>query len=123
MFSRTPSVDGYGDRQDIADARDFSDAARMAEYQAMLMTQSENAIDQAMTEWGTDWDAVPLTHIIADMLVKECYEKLILKSQVFWDVESVNEALIEACIVLGLDSEEYCASWTNNGCNINLRLV
>lgn len=123
MFSPTPSVDGYGDRRDIADAKDFGDAARIAERKRIELTQSEAALDRAVSEWGWASSAQPITEIVLEMIEAECYSIQLLKSEVIWDVESISEAVTEACIQLGLSDEEFAPSYHDLGNEIALRLV
>ncbi|GAA6622810.1 hypothetical protein [Scytonema sp. NUACC26] len=114
-------VDGFGDRPDIADARS------KAEMQIMENKDRERfeiklAVDRGR-EWGTSINAQLITVIVREMLEKECYQRLVLKNNVVWDVETLSEALTEACIYLSLSDEEFAPSYHDLGNEIDLRLV
>lgn len=75
-------------------------------------------------EYGTSANAKHLAIWIEEMLQAECYGRLLLKSEVLWPEDlDLGEALEDACIQLGLSSEEFAPSVHDQGHEIDLRLV
>lgn len=107
---RVASVDGYGDRDDIALARDRQQG-QILENQANERVKLHERLIKA-EEYGTSPDAENISVIVQKMIENETWSQLLCKSHVIWDVESIHEAVTEACIQMGLSDEEY-SPWIN----------
>lgn len=118
---RSQSVDGFGDRDDLALERDRQQG-QIRENKARELAELDEAVDRAR-EYGTSSDARPITQIVREMLEGERYSRLLLKSQVIWDADSISEALTEACIQLGLSDEEFSPTYHDQGNEIDIRLI
>lgn len=118
---RSLSTDGYGDRDDIALARSVAEGT-IIENQAKDRAKISQAVDAAR-EYGSALEAENISEVVRKMIESECWSKLFLKSQIIWDVETVSEAITEACIVLGLGDEEYAPSVHDQGNEIEISLV
>lgn len=118
---RSLSTDGYGDRDDIALARSVAEGT-IIENQAKDRAKISQAVDAAR-EYGSALEAENISEVVRKMIESECWSKLFLKSQIIWDVETVSEAIAEACIVLGLGDEEYAPSVHDQGNEIEISLV
>jgi hypothetical protein len=116
---RVASIDGWGESDDQALARDRA-RETIEDNRRKNWDEAERAVDNAR-EYGSNPDAQQLSAIIKDMLMKECYGKKILKSLIVGDME-LGEALNEACIQLGLDEEEYSPYSHDLGDEISLSL-
>lgn len=118
---RSVSTDGCGDRDDIALARSVAEGT-ILENQAKDRAKISQAVDAAR-EYGTSSQAENISEIVCKMIERECWSKLVLKSQIIWDVETISEAITEACIVLGLGDEDF-SPWVNDcGDQIEISLV
>lgn len=118
---RVASVDGFGERDDIALARD-KQSPSLWESEKRELAGLDKAIANATT-YGTASDAQPITQIVQEMLERECYEKLMLKSEIVWNVGTLSEAVNEACIQLGLSDEDFSPSFHDLGNEVDIRLV
>jgi hypothetical protein len=110
-----------GDRPDILLAQDRS----LSQIRDTQERERLDAMDRlnAAQEWGTSEDAKPITQIVKEMIQRKCWGKLVLKRHVIWDVETISEAVTEACIALGLGDEEFSPSLHDQGCEIQITLV
>lgn len=52
----------------------------------------------------------PITEIVRELIEQEKSQCLIDSAQIEWDVESIHEAVQEACIYMGLGTEEFSPS-------------
>lgn len=117
---RVASLDGFGDRDDIALERD-KQQGQILENQANERAEIRQRLLDA-GEYGTSDNAENLSEIVKEMIENEVGSKLVYKSNVLWDIDSIHEAVTEACITLGLGDEEF-SPWTNdNGFEIELGL-
>lgn len=106
---RVGSVDGFGISDDKALEMDkFQEQIR--ENQANEKFEHYQKLTEA-DEYGDGDKAENISEIVKKMIEQERYSKLTCKSHVIWDVDSIHEAVTEACIRLGLGSEEF-APWT-----------
>jgi hypothetical protein len=114
------STDGQGDRDDIALAK-YRSEVQIAENKRKTLDETDAAIDRA-GEWG-DCNQQTITDLIIEMLRRGTSSMLGNKSDIFWgDIESVSEALNEACISEGLDEECYAPSIRVDGFEYEIRL-
>ncbi len=123
---KVASVDGYGDRDDIALERDRQWENRPPNgYTRWEDYHADEALKLNSTTYGTASTARPIAQIVEEMIKGECYSKLILCSDVIWpdDEYTIHDAVDEACIQLGLDSEEFSASIHDQGHEIEIRLI
>lgn len=118
---RVASVDGYGDRDDIALARDKAQG-QAKENQANERAEMHQRLIEAQ-EYGTNSAAENISDIVQKMIENQVYSKLVLKSQVIWDVESISEAVTDACICLGLGDDEFAPYVNDQGNQIEITLV
>jgi hypothetical protein len=112
MNFRVASVDSFGDRDDIALARDRAQG-QIRENQADQRLFFAESLLRATTEYGTSDSAENISEIVLSMIRNEVYSKTLLKAHIVWDVDSIWEAVNEACIRLGLGDDEY-SPWTND---------
>lgn len=118
---RVASVDGFGDRDDIALERD-KNQGQIKENQADERAIHHQALIDSC-EYGTSSEAQNLSEIVEKMILTENYSQLLLKSHVIWDVDSISEAVTEACIRLGLSDEEFSPDLNDQGGNqVNIEL-
>lgn len=115
------SIDGFGERDDIALARE-KDLLQISENKDRERFEAIEAVANA-TVFGSSSTAEPLSKIVQQMLEKGSYQALMLKSQIVWDVDSISEALNEACIQLGLDEEEFAPHLSDQGNEVEITLV
>lgn len=108
---RVASVDGFGDRDDIALARDKNQGEILENQANERAAIHERLLDAG--EYATSNDAENISEIVRKMIENEIGSKLVYKYQVIWDVDSIHEAVTEACIRLGLGDDEY-SPWTND---------
>jgi hypothetical protein len=109
-----------GDRPDILLAQDRS-LGQIRDNQERDRLAAMDRLDAAR-KWGTSANAKPITQIIRGMIQRECWSKLVLKQHVIWDVESISEAVTEACIILGLGDEEFSPDYQDQGSEIQITL-
>jgi hypothetical protein len=115
----TQSVDGVGDRDDIALARD-KQQGQIVENKEKERFETIEKI--ALAESFGDEFATPLSKIVEKMIESEVYSKLLIKQEVFMDFETISEALTEACIQLGLPDEEFSPSLHCTGHEVEICL-
>ena len=108
---RVASIDGFGDRDDIALARD-KNQGQILENQANERAATHEALINSL-EYGTSSDAENISQIVKKMIENDIRSKLINKSHIIWDVDSISEAVTEACISLALGDDEY-NPWVND---------
>lgn len=118
---RVASVDGYGDRDDIALARDRSQG-QILENQANEKAKTHQRLIEAQ-EYATSGSAKNISTIVQEMIADEKYSMLCLKSHIIWDVESISEAVTDACVQLGLGDDEFSPHINDLGCEIEITLV
>jgi len=102
MFSPVASTDGYGDRDDIALARSRDqDQIRENQYKAWSSSPPT-------PEWG-DINQQSIVELLVQMLRRGSASSRGYKDQVHWPsgVETISEAVCEACIIEGLDEDCY----------------
>jgi hypothetical protein len=115
------SIDGFGDRDDIALARDkangqITDNARKHE------TETHEALLKA-SEWG-DLNQQSIVDLIVEMLRRGSMSMLGNKKDIYWgEIETISEALTGACIIEGLDDEYYSPSIRCEGFEYEVRLI
>ena len=120
---RVASVDGFGERDDLALERDRAYENRPPQgYTRWEDYEADEKARKNADSYGTSSKAKPISKIIEEMLENECYQKLLNKSEITWDLE-LAEALTEACIQLGLSDEEFAPSIHDLGFEIDLRLI
>lgn len=90
------------ERSDIQLAHDKA-VQQARENQVRDQMQS---MDLPLPQYGGS-DATPITQIVRDMIQNNQMRSLWFKQQVAWDVETLSDAVDEACISLGLSSEDY----------------
>lgn len=117
---RVASVDGYGEKDDIALANDRAEGQKL-ENQTQEMVARHQAI-LASLEYGTSEDAKNISQIVKEMIESEVGSKSLNKSDVVWDVETISDAVTEACIILGLDDEQYSPWTTSRGFTLEISL-
>lgn len=117
----TQETDGYGERIDIARARE-KDILQITENKDSQRFQIIERV-QRSSDFGTATNAKPLSSVVQEMLEQERYCQLFYKSEIQWDVESISEALNEACIKLGLDEEEFAPAWNDLGDQVEITLI
>jgi hypothetical protein len=99
MTTRCYEVDGYGDRSDIALEKDRSEGTKIDNYYA--------GMSRPLPEPTISENAYPITEIVK-RLIQEGKNEINLQLQtVEWDVETIHEAVLEACIYLGLAEEDF----------------
>lgn len=108
---KVASVDGFGDRDDIALETDRQQG-QILENQANERAATHQKLIAA-GEYGTSSSAENISEIVKKMIETESWSKLVYKSDVIWDVDSISEAVTEACIYLGLGDDEY-SPWVND---------
>ncbi|MEG4251084.1 hypothetical protein [Microcoleus sp. Pol10D4] len=108
---RVASVDGFGDRDDIALARDKSQGQILENQANERVATHAKLLDAG--EYGTNSDAQNISQVVKEMIENEVGSKLVYKSYVIWDVDSIGEAVTEACICLGLGDDEF-SPWVND---------
>lgn len=113
------SVDGFGDRDDIVLAREKSQGT-IRENQRNEEAQRHARIADAQ-KYSEDGE--PITRIVKRMIERESYGALLLKQDIRWDVETLSEAVTEACIQLGLSDEDFSPSLVDQGHEVEIRLV
>lgn len=121
MFTPTPATDGYGEREDMALARDRN-WMRIQEAKERERGETDAAIARSQ-QWGISSTAQPISLIVREMIEQERFSRLLLKSDVIWDVKSIHDAVDEACIALCLDCDEFSANYQDKGNQIDLCLV
>jgi len=123
----TVSVDGFGDRDDIALAKDREYENRPpAGYTRWEDYHADEALKANANSYGTSSSARPIAEIVQAMLEADCYSKLILCAEVTWPEDedyTIYSAMEEACIVLGLGSEEFAPTIHHQGSEIEIRLM
>jgi len=120
MHTPTVSVDGYGDRDDIALARSRSED-RIVENKMREQYETDAAIDNA-SDWG-DLNQQSIVDLIVEMMRRGTASMLGNKRDVFWgEIETISEAVNEACIIEGLDEEVYSPSLRVDGFEYEIRL-
>lgn len=67
-------------------------------------------------------NGTPISKIVLSMIEKNSMRSLWYKHQVYWDVEDVHEATTDACIQLGLSSEEFSPYIIDKGDQIEILL-
>lgn len=82
------SVDGYGDRDDMALARD-RDQGRILENQTLERLKSIPEAEYAESVY----QGLPITQIVREMAQANQHRRLYYKHQIFWDVESIHDAV------------------------------
>lgn len=120
-------TDGYGDRPDMVLAKDREYENRPpAGYTRWEDYHADQAAMANYDTYGSASNAQPVEKLVIGMLKAECYSKLFLKSEVVWpDSEdyTIHDAVNEACIELGLSSDEFSASIHDQGNEIEVRLI
>jgi hypothetical protein len=114
------SIDGYGDRDDIALARSRSEDL-IVENKMKEQYATDAAID-AGAEWG-DLNQQSIVDLIVEMLRRGSGSMLGNKRDIFWgEIESISEAMNEACIIEGLDEDAYAPTLRVDGFEYEIRL-
>lgn len=110
---------GYGDRPDIALIRDRQQGEARDRAAADLFSGQEAAIQGS--EWGTALYAKKLSTIAIELIEKEKARAFFFKEQVVPDLEW-GEAVEEACIRLGLGSEDFSPHFLDLGDQVELSI-
>lgn len=117
---RVASVDGFEGRDDIALARDKAQG-QIVENQANEKAATHEALINSL-EYSTSADAENISQIVKKMIENEIGSKLVCKSHIIWDVDSIHEAVTEACIHLGLGDDEFSPWVSDQGYEIEIGL-
>lgn len=124
---RVASIDGFGDRDDIALAKDRENENRPPNgYTRWEDYHAAQELKANSNSWGVAAHAIPVAQQIEAMLASECYSKLFLKSEIVWPNDedyTINSALEEAATNLGLDSDDFLASIHDQGSEVEIRLL
>lgn len=115
------SVDGYGDRDDIALERDRAQGIISDRYHQELMKREEDLYNSG--KFGTSSTAMDLTEILAFMLENETYNVLKYCNDVKVRYDSPYEHLNEVCIRLGLSDEEISLDFNKSGDQVNISIL
>lgn len=115
------SIDGFGDRDDIALANDHQEG-QLQENKAIEQYQTHKALIES-TSWSEDPNQQSIVDLIVEMLRRGSSSMLGNKRDVYWGaIESISEAVNEACILEGLDEEVYSPSIRTDGFEYEIRL-
>lgn len=121
------SRDGSMERPDMQLAKDREHNNRPPKgYTRWDDYHADEALKANANSYGTSSAARPIAEIVQGMLEVECYLKLMLCSEVAWPEDedyTICSAVEEACIVLGLDYEEFAPTIHHLGNEIEIRLV
>ena len=116
------SIDGIGERDDIALERDRQQNNRPPDgYTRWEDYHAAEAQKLNATSFGISSDAQPISSIVQAMVEAECWGKICLKSQVDLDMD-ICEALTETCIQLGVSDEEFAPNIIDQGNQIEINL-
>lgn len=110
------NIDGYGDRDDIALEKDrFEGIIRDNKAKGLQALQAEH-------DWGS-LNCQRIVDLIVEMIERGTSSRLGNKSDIFWgEIESISEAVLEACIVKGLDEDLFSPSIRTDGFEYEIRL-
>jgi hypothetical protein len=120
IYTPVASIDGFGDRDDIALARSRSED-QIVENKMREQYETDAAIDNA-SEWG-DLNQQSIVEMIVEMMRRGSASMLGNKRDVFWgEIESISEAVNEACIIEGLDEDVFSPTIRCDGFEYEIRL-
>lgn len=116
MTIRSIEVDGYGDRADIALARDRAEGVKIDNYrQAQHRHLSLPAPSPSV-------NAIPITKIVENLIVQEKTSCIVWAENVKWDVEDIYEAVEVACILLGYSTDDFSPYLLDKGYQLEIYL-
>jgi hypothetical protein len=75
----------------------------------------DEAIYQSQQYATSTQSATPITQIIRKMIQDNNARSLWFKNQIFWDVEDIFDAVIDVCISLGIDEEQFTPEINDRG--------
>lgn len=115
------SIDGFGDRDDIALAND-----RMQGNIYENDRKFDSELHQTLlnsTSWSEDPKQKYIVDLILEMIRSGSSSMLGNKCNIYWgEIESISEAVNDACILEGLDEEDYSPSIRTDGFEYEIRL-
>lgn len=110
-----------GERGDIALERDRQQA-QIRENKDIERFKTIERVANA-TCWANAGEGVSISTIVLEMIENEIFSRLLTKSEVFFDAESIHEAVNDACITLGLNDEDFAPSLHHMGHEVEIRLI
>ena len=120
MFIPTHEIDGYGERPDIALARSRSEDTIMENADAERFEAIERFLNS--DDWG-DLNQQSIVDLILEMMRRGTSSMLGNKGDIHWgQIESISEAVNEACVIEGLDEDCYSPTIRCDGFEYEIRL-
>ena len=120
MMNPVASIDGYGDRDDMA--LEHSRTGERVQHTKDSECAALDAALNAANEWG-DLNQQSIVGIIVEMMRRGSSSMLGNKRDVFWgDIENISEAVNDACIIEALDEDAFSPSIRTDGFEYEIRL-
>lgn len=82
----------------------------------------DEAIYQSRQYANSAESGTPITQIIRGMIQNNSTRSLYFKHQIFWDVEDIFDAVIDVCISLGIDEEQFTPEIHDKGEQIEIHI-
>ena len=114
-------MSNYDERPDFLREQDEWQA-KILENKAIERAERHEKLLRA-EEYGSSGSAEDLSVIVLRMIEQERYSCLMYKDSLRWDVDSVWEAVQDACIQLGLSTEDFSPWFLDQGHEIEIGLI